>query len=329
MFNGICVYAENFDGQLDPVVAELATAAAQIKEKTGEPVQAILISEKRGSLIEQLEQLSFDEIYIVETHTSCLFKDDAISHVISQALNHIKPSTVLIPASVTARSLFSRVAILTDTGLTADCTSLEAVRDQEGRAWHIRQDKPSFGDNVMVSIITKEDHYPQMMTIRQGVYAACTGNSAKPKINYLNDIAIPESKIEMLGMTPHSGDADSLSAAQIVCVGGRGALEGDNLKLLREFAAKIGAAVGGTRPLAEEGIIPFENQIGQTGKTIRPRICLSFGVSGAIQHTEGIKEAKLFIAVNTDANSAIFNVADYGAVAGMEEILTKALEKLG
>lgn len=328
MFTGICVYAENNGKTLDPAVAELITAARGIGEITGEPVQALLVSDSCAGLAGQLEQLGVDEIYAVKTPESPLFKDDAISHVIAEALERVKPSSVLIPASPAARSLFSRAAVLMGAGLTADCTELKAVRAENGTDYYIKQNKPSFGDNVMVSIVTKESRYPQMMTIRQGVYAPCvTCGAGGGRIEYL-DIAAPESQIEVLEITPYENSGDSISSAQIVCVGGRGALAGDNLSLLKEFASKIGGALAGTRPLADDGIIPFENQIGQTGKTIRPQICLSFGVSGAIQHVEGIKDTKLFIAVNTDENAAIFNIADYGAAADMKDILTAAMELL-
>lgn len=327
MLTGICVYAENMGNILDPVVAELITAALQIKEKTGEQIQALLVAENCADLIKQLEALDVDEIYVVETKSNSLFKDDSISSVIHQALEQVKPSTVLIPASITARSLFSRAAVLMDSGLTADCTDLEVVKDGTASDYYLKQNKPSFGDNVMVSIITKERSYPQMMTIRPGVYTpSAVGSPAEKHVVWLSEIEIPESKIDILDITPYEGGADSISSAQIVCVGGRGVLGDGNLELLHKFAAKIGAAVAGTRPLADKEIIPFENQIGQTGKTIRPQICISFGVSGAIQHTEGIKDTKLFIAVNNDESAAIFNISDYGAVADLRDILTKALE---
>jgi electron transfer flavoprotein alpha subunit len=117
-------------------------------------------------------------------------------------------------------------------------------------------------------------------------------------------------------------------SADVVVVAGRGAVKSESLDALRTFARKIGGALGGTRPLADEGFIPFENQIGQTGRTIRPEICLSFGASGAIQHVEGIKDAKLFIAVNNDRNAPIFNAADYGAVADMKEILSALVRRM-
>ena len=328
MFTGICVYAENNNNILDSTVSELVTAAQAIKEKTGESVKAILVAKECGGLIKQLEQLGFDEIYALETKSSCLFKDDSMSRVIAQILKKIRPSAVLIPASAAARSLFSRTAVLIGSGLTADCTALEVVTGRGNQTYRIKQNKPSFGDNVMVSITTKERCYPQMMTIRQGVYPPYKAGDIKPQIHLLRDIEIPESKIEVLEAALCQGGADSISSAKIVCVGGRGVLGGNAFELLQKFASKIGGVVAGTRPLSDEGIVPFEKQIGQTGKTIRPAICVSFGVSGAIQHTEGIKDTKLFIAVNNDENAAIFSISNYGAVADVKEILTCALEIL-
>lgn len=330
MFTGICIYAEHNNNILDPVVAELVTAAQGIKAVTSEPIQAILVSENCDCLVGQLAALGVDEIYAVRTDTPCIFKDDSTSLVIKQMIERVRPSAVLIPASSAARSIFSRTAVLMGTGLTADCTELVAIPDlgNAGR-YSIEQNKPSFGDNIMVSIVTKKDCYPQMMTIRQGIYQPYETNSlSDPEVHYLDDVVIPESKIEILEITPHEVGSDNISSAQIVCAGGRGTLSEDRLVLLQEFASKIGGVVAGTRPLADEGVIPFENQIGQTGKTIRPAICISFGISGAIQHTEGIKDTKLFIAINTDEHAAIFSVADYGAVADMKDILTCALEML-
>lgn len=326
MHRGICVYAE-CDGIVPiPAVAELVTAARSIAETTGEPVQALVIAERCGEAAARLERLGVDEIYTVETGRSYLFQDDAQSRVAASALKAIKPSALLIPARASARSLFSRTAILMETGLTADCTKVTAVGDETGKGFRLRQDKPSFGENVMVSILTKDARRPQMMTIREGVYPPapeCAASGAKTF--RLDGIELPDSKIKLLGTSSREEVGEDISGAPVVCVAGRGALEGERLSLVREFAARIGAVVAGTRPLADEGAIPFENQIGQTGKTIRPCICVSFGVSGAIQHTEGIKETKLFIAVNNDENAAIWGAADYGAISDMEDILRCAI----
>lgn len=327
MRSGICIYAENYGGTLAPAVAELLTAAHMIKEKTGEKISALLIAENCAELVRELEELDFDEIYMVETKTPCLFRDDATSRVAAQMLERVRPSCVLIPASSEARSLFSRVAVIVGAGLTADCTELRVAERADGSSF-IVQNKPSFGESVMVSIVTKETGYPQMMTIRPGVYQPRENQPlTAPQVTRFDDVEMPESKIRLVGKREADNCGENISAAEIVVVAGKGALTGENLELVRAFARKVGGVVAGTRPLADEGIVSFENQIGQTGCTVRPKVCVSFGVSGAIQHTEGIKDAKLFIAVNSDKDAAIFGVADYGAVADMAEVLNCALDK--
>lgn len=324
MANGICIFVEHFDGKVLPVVNELLAAAHVVKKATGEPISALLAGVGCDALAAQLESLDLDEVYTVETGRDLLFQDDAIGAVIAQMLQRIEPSSVLIPASSVGKSVFSRVAARLGCGLTADCTEL-AVKTRENGSFYIDQRKPSFGDNVMVSIVTKEQYAPQMMTIRQGVYPPHPTTGGAAKVTRLDGIEIPESALEVIEKQPAVAHGDSIMGAEIVVVGGRGALEGENFNLLKGFADKIGAAIGGTRPLADTGVIPFENQIGQTGLTIRPKVCISFGVSGAIQHTEGIKDTKLYIAVNTDPEAPIFNTCDYGVVADMQEVLRQLL----
>lgn len=320
MANGICVFVEHFNGKVLPVVQELLSAAHDVRKKTGEPVYALAAGAGCSELAAQLEAMELDGVYTAETGRDMLFQDDALSGVVAEMLRRIDPSSVLIPASAVGKSLFSRVAAKLGCGLTADCTEL-GVGQREDKTYFIDQRKPSFGDNVMVSIITKPGFTPQMMTIRQGVYPPHAGkNAGKAPVTAL-EIPVPDSAVRMVGQQPAEAHGESIMGAEIVVVGGRGALEGDNFALLQKFAGKLGASIGGTRPLADTGVIPFENQIGQTGCTIRPKICLSFGVSGAIQHTEGIKDTKLYIAVNQDENAPVFNTCDYGAVADMQDVL--------
>ena len=165
-----------------------------------------------------------------------------------------------------------------------------------------------------------------MMTVRPGVYTIPEKSEGDAEVVYMDDIQIPESRIEIAEILPQEDSTDSILSAEIVVVGGRGTLEDDNFELVKQFADKIGAAIGGTRPMVDTETIPFDHQIGQTGLTIRPKICISLGVSGAIQHTEGIKDTKLFVAVNTDENAAIFKVADYGMVADLREVLENYLK---
>ena len=325
MANGICVYAESYNGKLEPVAAELVSAAEEIKKITGEPIQAVFISDQADALAEELKRLGVDEIYAVRAERDCTLQDDALTQTMADALQRIQPTSVLVPATPEGRSIFSRVAMKLGCGMTADCTEVLAAAREDG-TFYIKQNKPSFGENVFVTIVTKEGVYPQMMTVRPGVYQAKeTVEGTQAKIEYLDDITVGASKIEVLEVMPAENETDSILGAEVVVVGGRGVLEDDNFALLKEFAQKVGGAIGGTRPMVDSEMIPFNHQIGQTGLTIRPKICISFGVSGAIQHTEGIKDTKLFVAVNTDEEAAIFNIADYGITADLKAVLENYL----
>lgn len=325
MANGICVFAEHYNGNVETVVAELVSAAHFIQETTKEKISAIVVAHDCDKIIAQLKGLDLDEVYAVKTDKDYAFQDDAVSQVVADMIRTIDPSSVLVPATITGRSIFSRVAAKLGCGLTADCTEL-LVGTKEDGSYYIKQNKPSFGENVFVTIVTKENVYPQMMTVRPGVYQPFGGEGKEPEVKYL-EVQVPESKVKVIEKRPAASNADSILAAETVVVGGRGTESEESFQLLKEFADSLDAAIGGTRPLVDTGFIPFEHQIGQTGYTIRPRICLSFGVSGAIQHTEGIKDTKLMIAVNQDEEAPIFNIADYGIVGDLNEILKKYLGK--
>lgn len=325
MAKGICIFAENYKGKLEPASAELVSAAHLIQETTKEEISAVVVAENCDEIIEELKGLGVAKIYVVKTSRDLLLEDDAASQVMADMLKKIDPSSVLIPATPTGRSLFSRVAMKLNCGLTADCTEL-LVGTKEDGTYYIKQNKPSYGENVFVTIITKDGYYPQMMTVRPGVYTVPEKTEGNAEVIFMDEIEVPESKIEVVEVLPQEESTDSILSSEIVVVGGRGALEDDNFELVKAFADKIGAAIGGTRPMVDTETIPFDHQIGQTGLTIRPKICISLGVSGAIQHTEGIKDTKLFVAINTDENAAIFKVADYGMKADLREVLENYLK---
>ena len=294
-------------------------------ETTKEKVQAIVLSDHAEELVKELDKLGVDEIYAVKADHDITLQDDAVSAAIAEMLKKIEPSAVLVPATPQGRSIFSRVAMRLGCGMTADCTEVLAAQREDG-SFYIKQNKPSYGENVFVTILTKEGIYPQMMTVRPGVYAACEAKeSGNANVTFFDDIKIEKSGVEILEELPAENTTDSILGAEVVVVGGRGVLEDDNFELLEKFAEKVGGAIGGTRPMVDSEMIPFNHQIGQTGLTIRPKICISFGVSGAIQHTEGIKDTNLYVAVNTDENAAIFGVADYGIQADLKEILENYL----
>ena len=329
MASGICVFAEHWNQELSPAFFELITAAWELKEKTQEPIQVLLAAAQPETLMTQMKGLPIDAIYAVKLPREICFQEERLARVYSEMLKEISPSVLLVPASDQGRSIFPRVAYRLGAGMTADCTELE-IRKREDGSHGLRQIKPSFEANVKVCIECKTGIYPQIATLREGVCEAwqLDGKERDIPVIWMDGSLEEEVLVELLEVLPPAAEAGSLQAADVVVVGGRGALEKDNFQLLRKLAGQLGAAVGGTRPVMDMGEVHFENQIGQTGCTIRPKICLSFGVSGAVQHTEGIKTTALYIAVNTAEDAPIFQVADYAVNADMRPILEELLTLL-
>lgn len=310
--SGICVYAEQFDGQIQPYTAQLITAARTLSDE--ESVHVLILGDGIPAL---LDQVAYPNITVTAVETSLSpFQDDALSALAAQALAKMDPDIVLIPTTRTARALFSRVAAVIDCGLTADC--LRLYFDQHHC---FLQEKSTFGDDALA--IATEIGRPKLITLQPDRYEACPICGHRPSANVVKFPPVC-SRVEVLGTKEREEGTPFISMKQVVSLG-RGAADASILSKAEEFARKLGAAIGGTRPLVDSGLIPFQRQIGQTGCTIYPEICLFFGVSGAIQHTEGIKGAKLTIAVNNDPHAAIFQFADFGAVADVEEILDALL----
>lgn len=316
---GICIYAEVVSDKVNESFAELVTAAKEIRKVSDENIIVLLVTDNPEDYIEDVSLEGVDEIHILETKGISAYATDVLSSVMCQLIQKAEPSCILIPASSIACSVFARTAVLLEIGMTSDCTNLEAVMEQGNLC--IRQNKPSFGAQVIVSCI--ENSTPQLISIVSGAYLPAK-RGGMPSIVKVNDIAIGKSAISLREEKLKSESTGIADAEIVVCVG-RGAMAENNLELAKEFADKIGAHLGGTRPLADNGYLSFEDQIGQTGCVIRPKVCIAFGISGAIQFTEGIKGNPLFIGVNNDSNAAIFNIADYAVVADMQDILRELL----
>ncbi|MCD8355664.1 MAG: electron transfer flavoprotein subunit alpha/FixB family protein [Clostridia bacterium] len=311
MGKGIFIYAEQFDQCAEPFTAELVTAVKQLK--ANEPVTVFAVGDET-----LLPQLQWDDVAVKVISCSNLsaFQEDAAAVVVADFLKQEDPAYVIVPATGTAKSLFSRVAVLLDVGLTADCTELSM---EDG---NFIQKKPAFGSEAMV--ITEETDSPAMVTVITGIYPPC--ETGKASSEAVISAEAPASGVEFISVEEQ--EVDSIVDAEYLLSLGRGALQGDSIDTAKALADAMGAAIGGTRPLVDNGTIPFEQQIGQTGCTVHPKVCLFFGVSGAIQHTEGVRDAKLTVAVNTDENAGIFSFADYGAKADSNEVMAALTAKL-
>ena len=232
-----------------------------------------------------------------------VFYEAEAAKTIAAYLQKESPGIVLIPAVGTAKAIFARTAVLLDVGMTADCTELYVENGI------FRQKKPAFGNEAMV--VTEETKQPAFVTV---VVGKSRGNTEYP-LEQIQILAADVSKSSEEVLDIFEPDTEEIMDAEVILSIGRGISGKDGYDTAVSFAKKIGAAVGGTRPLVDQGMIPFEHQIGQTGCIVHPKCCIFAGVSGAIQHTEGVRDADVTIAVNKDSGAAIFSFADYGVVA--------------
>lgn len=311
----IGIFTQVVGDSIDRMLPELVTAAGQIKEVSGEPVAIYAFGEGVSSYKKEMNLKGVDKLHLIETPGAAFYQTDALSKVVADILKAADLSVLLIPATKVNRELMSRVQMSLGLGMTSDVTELKT--EVAGGKTIIHQIKPSFGSQVMVSCDITEGI--QLITIRQGFYdpaeGADTEVAADTKTAGREESAISCDNVEK------TATVDYLTGAPFVVCAGKGTLENHNLDLVKEYAKKQGAVVAGSRPIADQGYIPFEYQIGESGIVIRPDICLIFGVSGAIQFTEGIKGDPLIIAVNSDEYAPIFHFADYMVAEDMHDIL--------
>jgi electron transfer flavoprotein alpha subunit len=235
-----------------------------------------------------------------------------------------RPEIFLGGGTVFGRSLLPRVAAKLLTGLTADCTELTIDDDTR----FLRQTRPAYGGNIMATILC-EAHRPQMATVRHKVMKAAEKvENPKGKIVEMSHIPIPEPEIEVLEFVKEEGETVNLTDADIIVSGGRGLRDPKNFDLLRELAKHLDAALGSSRAAVDAGWIPYSHQVGQTGKTVNPVVYIACGISGAIQHLAGMKSSDIIVAINSDPNAPIFDVAHYGIVGDLFEVVPEMIKQI-
>lgn len=318
------VNVELEDGEPVGVVYELLGVSAELAAKSGQRCCAVLICKDAGTLPQKLFAAGADVVYVVAGPEYAEYNTDLYTNAFCELVEAYKPNAVLCGATVDGRDLAPRIAARLGTGLCADCTAL----DINGEL--VEWTRPALGGNILATIICDE-HRPQMGTVRPKVFKTKPADASKTGevINYTVKNAVA-SKVEMvrkdaLGVS----GAIKIEEAEIICSGGRGLGNCDNFKMLEELAALFEhGSVGGSRAVVDEGWVDHAHQVGQSGKTVTPKIYFAFGISGAIQHLAGMSASDVVIAVNKDANAPIFKVAQYGIVGDAREILPKLIAKI-
>jgi len=324
-WSGVCVYCELRRGELAPVSLELLGAGRKLADERGVQLSALLLGHNTGNVPATLIGHGADLVYVADAPSLADFRDDCFSKVAIKVIQQYKPEIVLAGATAIGRSFIPAVATVLNAGLTADCTAL-AIRPEDGA---LLQTRPAFGGNIMATIVC-ESSRPQMATVRPKVMKAMAFDASRTGEIVAVDVADDElgSRMSVLESVVAEGAKVNIQEADILVSGGRGLESEKGFILLHTLAEALGAKVSASRAVVDAGWIPYPHQVGQTGKTVAPKLYIACGISGAIQHVAGMQSAETIVAINRDENAPIFNVADYGIVGDLHEIIPKLIRKI-
>ena len=322
----ILLYAEvTRENYLHTVVFELANKALELGKKLENAEIIALLICKTGlseNFKEAFSNSGFDKVYIAEDYRFTYYSTELYSKVAIEIIKEISPDIILIGATTQGRDIAPRISASLHTGLTADCTGLDI--NEQGK---LAATRPTFGGKLMATILCKT--IPQMATIRPKVFKpAATDTVKNTEFIYKNfQVADIKKKVEFVDFVKGLDNTiNELDSAKYIVAGGKGMKNEAGFELIKEFAKTIGASVGATRDAVEMGLAPQSAQIGQTGKTVSPKLYIACGISGAIQHVVGMSESDKIIAINTDRNAPIFEIADYGIVGDAFEIIPELIK---
>jgi len=323
-YRGVWVFVEKHDDQLRNVTLELLSEGRKLANKLNEPLAALLLGHNVTDFMKSLSAYGADKIYVAEHEALERYNSDGYADVLTGIIAKYKPSVVLFGATMNGRDLAPRIAARLRIGLTADCTGLEI--DEEGR---LVQTRPAYGGNIMASILSCTR--PQMATVRPNVMKMSEPDwTRRAEIERINVTIDPKAiRARVIDVVKEVADrAVNIEEADIIVSGGRGLGSPENFKLIRELAEALGGAVGASRPIVDSGWLPHHQQVGQTGKTVSPKLYVAVGISGAIQHLIGMQTSDIIIAINKDPEAPIFKVATLGVVGDLFKIVPLLIEEL-
>ncbi|MDD3088851.1 MAG: electron transfer flavoprotein subunit alpha [Candidatus Omnitrophica bacterium] len=326
-YKDVWVFCEQKQGKVQTISYELLGKGRELADKLGVRLCGLLLGDKMDTACQDIISRGADRVYYVESPKLKIYQDDPYTNVLTEMVKKHKPEVLLCGATTIGRSLISRVAVNIRTGLTADCTGLDI--DMGERL--LLQTRPAFGGNIMATIISPNTR-PQMATVRHKVM-----KEAEPQAGRKGDVVketLPEdmyhSRSKILDIVEEIEETVNLAEADIIVSGGRGLGSPENFEIIKELALVLGGAVGASRMAVDSGWMPYSHQVGQTGKTVCPKLYIACGISGQIQHLIGMKSSDVIIAINKDPEAPIFGVATYGIVDDLFKVvpmLTQELKK--
>lgn len=315
----------NEDGTPKNVGIELLTPGKEMAAKQGGDLVAVVIGNNVDASVEAAATHGADKVIVVDSEEFGAYSTDAYCIALDTLVNKYGPTSMLIGATNNGRDLGPRLSCRLKTGLTADCTKLDIDPDSGNVAWT----RPAFGGNLMATILCP-DHRPQLGTVRPGVFKKTDATEPTAEIIKEDIHVAPEDiRTKIIEIIKDAGDeVVDLEGADIIVAGGRGVGGPEGFEPLRVLAKELGATVGASRAAVDAGWITHNHQVGQTGKTVGPKIYIACGISGAIQHVAGMSSSDIIVAINKDPDASIFDIADYGVVGDLNEVIPVFTEEL-
>ncbi len=323
-YKGVWVFAEQHKGDVASVALELLGEGRKLADKRKTKLSAVFIGHNIKSKAKDLIAHGADLVYLADDPALKDFNDDSYAAILTTLARKHKPEIILAGATAIGRSFFPKVASSLYTGLTADCT----VLDIDAETGHLHQTRPAFGGNILATIMTP-NHRPQMATVRHKVMKPAPREDSR--IGDIIEIPYTQSgdlRTRVIRTIEELGETVNICEADIIVAGGRGLGSAKNFQLIEELAKVLGGAVAATRGAVDEGWIPYPHQVGQTGKTVCPKLYIACGISGAIQHVAGMQSSDVIVAINKDPDAPIFNVATYGIVGDVHEVVPIMIKKI-
>jgi electron transfer flavoprotein alpha subunit len=324
-YKGVWVFAEQRAGVLQKVSLELIGKGRDLAEKLGTEVTAVLLGHNVEALGKDLLSYGADRVIVAEHELLKNYTTDGYTKVMCDLIKEKKPEVLLIGATFVGRDLGPRAAARLNTGLTADCTGL----DIEESSSNLMMTRPAFGGNLMATIECAE-HRPQMATVRPGVFERLPKDENRNgEIELVTvDLKAEDIKTIVEEFVKTAKDVMDISEAEIIVSGGRGVGNKENFELLKELADALGGTIGASRAAVDNGWMDKPYQVGQTGKTVRPKVYIACGISGAIQHLAGMQDSDYIVAINKDSEAPIMKAADLAIVGDFTKIVPELIAQV-
>ncbi|WP_028579079.1 electron transfer flavoprotein subunit alpha [Desulfogranum japonicum] len=324
-WSGIMVCGEFRHGVIAPVTYELLGIGRKLADAREVELSVVLLGNDITEYSESLIHSGADKVYLVEHPDLAQFKEDTYGYILEKVIRDTKPEIALAGATAIGRSVIPFVATLVGAGLTADCTQL-AIRESDGM---LLQTRPAFGGNIMATIECPRTR-PQMATVRPNVMACLPPDTARTGVIERIDIdsALLESRVEVLETVQGGEESVNIQEVETLVAGGRGLESEKGFTLIKELAGELNGAVAASRAAVDSGWIPYPHQVGQTGKTVCPKLYIACGISGAVQHAAGMQSSEVIVAINRDGSAPIFDLATYGIVGDLYEVIPALINRI-